>query len=191
MTKLQLLLGPYDFHGQYTAPTFTAHPKIDASNGEMMTMGYEARGDGTTDVAYYLFSKEGKKLEECWFKAPYIGMMHDMAATDKWVVFTIPPLQAQSLESLKAGSKHFAWAEDKPLTFGILPRYNPKPEDIRWFTYKNAFYGHTGNAFDGDDGCVYLDAPLTYFNKVRFLSFDLRLLIVVSFGSSLQSVKTQ
>ncbi|BCS26851.1 carotenoid oxygenase family protein [Aspergillus puulaauensis] len=160
--------GAYDFHGQYTAPTFTAHPKIDASNGEMMTMGYEAKGDGTTDVAYYLFSKEGKKLEECWFKGPYIGMMHDMAATDKWVVFTIPPLQAQSLESLKAGSKHFAWAEDKPLTFGILPRYNPKPEDIRWFTYKNAFYGHTGNAFDGDDGCVYLDAPLTYFNKFWF-----------------------
>lgn len=28
-------------------------------------------------------------------------------------------------------------------------------------------YGHTGNAFDGDDGCVYLDAPLTYHNKVR------------------------
>lgn len=27
-------------------------------------------------------------------------------------------------------------------------------------------YGHTGNAFDGDDGCVYLDAPLTYHNKV-------------------------
>lgn len=132
----------------------------------MMTMGYEAKGDGTTDVVYYLFSKEGKKLEECWFNAPYVGMMHDMAATDKWVIFIIPPLETQPVEDLKKGAKHFAWSEDKPLTFGILPRRNPKPEDIKWFTYNNAFYGHTGNAFDGEDGCVYLDAPLTYFNKV-------------------------
>lgn len=133
----------------------------------MLTMGYEAKGDNTNDVVYYLFSKEGKKLEECWFKAPYVGMMHDMAATDKWVIFTLPPLEGQSVDYLKKGAKHFAWSEDRPLTFGILPRRNPKPEDIRWFTYKNAFYGHTGNAFDGEDGCVYLDAPLTHFNKVR------------------------
>lgn len=130
-------------------------------------MGYEAKGDNTNDVVYYLFSKEGKKLEECWFKAPYVGMMHDMAVTDKWVIFILPPLEGQSVDELKKGAKHFAWSEDRPLTFGILPRRNPKPEDVRWFTYKNAFYGHTGNAFDGEDGCVYLDAPLTHFNKVR------------------------
>ncbi|KAJ5438090.1 Carotenoid oxygenase [Penicillium daleae] len=160
--------GPYTFNGQYTAPTFTAHPKIDPTNGEMLTMGYEAKGDGTTDVSYYLFSKEGKKLEECWFNAPHVGMMHDMAATENWVVFIVPPLEAQPIDEMKKGSKHFAWAEEKSLTFGILPRRNPKPEDIRWFTYKNAFYGHTGNAFDGEDGCVYLDAPLTNFNKFWF-----------------------
>ena len=55
-------------------------------------MGYEAKGDSTTDVVYYLFDKHGKKLEECWFNAPYVGMMHDMAATDKWIVFILPPL---------------------------------------------------------------------------------------------------
>lgn len=91
----------------------------------------------------------------------------DMAATDSSVIFILTPLACVSLDLLQEGHKHFAWAEDKPLTFGILPRQNPKPEDIKWYHYKNAFYGHTGNAFDGDDGCVYLDAPLTYHNKVR------------------------
>lgn len=91
----------------------------------------------------------------------------DMAASDKWVIFILTPLACVPLDLLKEGHKHFAWAEDKPLTFGILPRRNPKPEDVKWYHYKNAFYGHTGNAFDGDDGCVYLDAPLTYHNKVR------------------------
>ena len=158
--------GCYDFHGQYTAPTHTAHPKIDFDNGEMITMGYQAKGDSTTDVAYFLFDKNGKKLEECWVNAPYSGSMHDMAATNKWIVFTLTPLETASVEMLEKGYKHFAWNEDKPLVFGILPRRNPKPEDVRWFYNKNAFFGHVGNAFDGEDGCVYLDAPLTYGNKV-------------------------
>jgi hypothetical protein len=38
-------------------------------------MGYEAKGDASTDVAYYLFDKHGKKLEECWFQVPFAGMM--------------------------------------------------------------------------------------------------------------------
>lgn len=38
-------------------------------------MGYEAKGDASTDVAYFLFDKNGKKLEECWVQAPYAGMM--------------------------------------------------------------------------------------------------------------------
>lgn len=92
--------------------------------------------------------------------------LSDMAATDKWVIFILTPLACVPLDLLQEGHKHFAWSEDKPLMFGILPRRNPKPEDMRWFKYKNAFYGHTGNAFDGEDGCVYLDAPLTYHNKV-------------------------
>lgn len=179
------MLGAYDFHGQYTCPTFTAHPKVDAHTGELITMGYEAKGDASTDVAYFLFDKHGKKLEECWFQTPFAGMMQyvvlplvpicmlltdhgksDMAATDKWVVFILTPLACVPIELLQQGHKHFAWDEAKPLTFGIIPRRNPKPEDVKWFHYHNAFYGHTGNAFDGDDGCVYLDAPLTYRNKV-------------------------
>lgn len=98
-------------------------------------MGYEAKGDATTDVAYFLFDKNGKKLEECWIKAPYAGMMHDMAATDKWIVLTPAPLACASIDELEKGHKHFAWDEDKPLVFGILPRRNPKPDDVRWFHY--------------------------------------------------------
>ncbi|GME38234.1 putative lignostilbene dioxygenase protein [Neofusicoccum parvum] len=160
--------GNYDFRGQYGCPTFTAHPKVDPATGELAAMGYEAKGDATTDVAYYLFSAAGEKLEECWFQAPFAGMMHDMGLTDRWVVFIVPPLAAVPLEKLEEGHKHFAWDDERPLAFGILPRRNPKPEDVKWFYARNAFYGHTGNTFDGEDGCIYLDAPLTYGNKFWF-----------------------
>ncbi|KAJ5627459.1 hypothetical protein N7528_004886 [Penicillium herquei] len=160
--------GPYDFHGQFSSKTHTAHPKIDAATGEMITMGYEAKGDSTTDIVYYLFDKDGNKLEECWFNAPFAGMMHDMAATDKWIVFILPPLASVPLDLLKEGHHHFAWDEEKPLMLGILPRRNPKPEDVRWFSTKSAFLGHTGNAFDGEDGCVYVDGPILYTNLFWF-----------------------
>ncbi|KAJ5701817.1 hypothetical protein N7488_009365 [Penicillium malachiteum] len=140
--------GPYDFHGQFRSKTHTAHPKIDAATGEMITMGYEAKGDSTTDIVYYLFDKDGNKLEECWINGPFAGMMHDMAATDKWIVFILPPLASD---------------EEKPLILGILPRRNPKPEDVRWFATKSAFLGHTGNAFDGEDGCCIDHASLKFW----------------------------
>ncbi|KFY05889.1 hypothetical protein V491_08973 [Pseudogymnoascus sp. VKM F-3775] len=160
--------GVYDYDGQYKAKTHTAHPKIDPRNGEMVTMGYEAKGDSTTDIAYYLFDKDGQKLEECWVNAPFAGMMHDMAATDKWVVFVLNPLVTVPLELLERGHHHFAWDEEKPAVFGILPRRNPKPEDVKWFHFKNSFIGHTGNAFDGPDGCIYLDTPVNYENMFWF-----------------------
>jgi carotenoid cleavage dioxygenase-like enzyme len=162
--------GYFDFMGQYSAPTHTAHPKIDPETGEMITMGYQAKGEGSTDIAYYVFDKDCKKLEECWIKAPYSGMMHDMAFTKNWIIFPMPPLVASSPDDLMNGDKAFAWEDEKPLVFGLLPRRNPKPEDVKWFHFKNAFFGHIGNAFDGEDGCVYLDAPITYGNKVSDVS---------------------
>jgi carotenoid cleavage dioxygenase len=38
------LLGVYDFEGQLTSRTFTAHPKFDFATGEMMAYGIEAKG---------------------------------------------------------------------------------------------------------------------------------------------------
>lgn len=57
----------------------------------------------------------------------------------------------------------YSWEE----TILLAPRNhsNPVPTLLQTFN-PITVYGHTGNAFDGDDGCVYLDAPLTYHNKV-------------------------
>jgi len=169
------VLGIYDFHGQYNGQTHTSHPKVDPHTGELMSIGYMAKGDGTTDVVYHLFDKNGKKLEECWVNVPYVGMMHDMAATDKWIILILPPLAGVPVEMMEEGHKSFAYDEGKKLMFGLLPRRNPKPEDLKWFYFENAFYGHTGNAFDGEDGCVYIDAPLMYFNAVSLMFYYMRL----------------
>jgi carotenoid cleavage dioxygenase-like enzyme len=63
------------------------HPKQDPRTGETVTYGYEAKGEGTTDVAYTLFDKAGNKIEEFWFKSPYCGIMHDIGITPNYVIF--------------------------------------------------------------------------------------------------------
>jgi carotenoid cleavage dioxygenase len=68
------------------------------------------------------------------------------------------------VDDLKKGTQHFHWDDSLPLYIGLLPRRNPKPDDIKWFRYKNSHVVHVGNAYDGPNGIVYMDAPLTHVN---------------------------
>lgn len=53
------------------------------------------------------------------------------------------------------------WDDDLPMCLGLLPRNNPKTEDMRWYPYiTQSFIGHIGNAWDVDEDNVCLDTPL-------------------------------
>jgi carotenoid cleavage dioxygenase-like enzyme len=87
-------------------------------------------------------------------------MIHECAISKNWIIFILLPL-CTSLDRLKAGGKHFMWDNDLPMTLGVLPRNNPKSEDIRWYPYiPQSFIGHIANAFDVDSDIVCLDTPL-------------------------------
>ncbi|KAF9889641.1 hypothetical protein FE257_007149 [Aspergillus nanangensis] len=65
-------IGYWDFEGQVQSMTFTAHPKFDPTTKEMVCFGYEARGDGTPDICYYVADAKGKITETVWlwFRSP-------------------------------------------------------------------------------------------------------------------------
>ena len=54
------------------------------------------------DVAVYQINPKGKITREWWFKAPYIGIMHDMALTQKHIVIPLVAMTT-SMERLKSG----------------------------------------------------------------------------------------
>ncbi|MQT15101.1 carotenoid oxygenase family protein [Segnochrobactrum spirostomi] len=159
-------LGTYDFGGQLTSATFTAHPKIDPVTGDMLCFAYEAKGDATPDIVYYEIDKSGRKTKEVWIRGPYAAMIHDFAVTEHYVVFPLMPLTVD-LDRIRKGGRHFEWQPGLDQTFGVLPR-DGDAKDVRWFTAPNGFQGHTLNAFDDGHGRVYVDMPVASGNVFPF-----------------------
>ncbi|KAK2046769.1 carotenoid oxygenase [Colletotrichum somersetense] len=150
-------IGLEDFNGQLPSCTFTAHPKVDPVTGELVCFGYEAKGDGTPDVCYFSIGADGKFLETVWLVAPVVGMIHDFAVTDNWVLFPIIP-QICDIDKLKAGGEHFQHDPNVPFYIGVLPRRGAKGSD--WFRAPHAFPGHSTNAFETPDGRIAYDMPI-------------------------------
>jgi len=159
-------LGVYDWQGQVTSATFTAHPKIDPITGNLIAFSYEAKGDGTPDIACFEISPEGKVLHEIWFQAPYAAMVHDCAITANYLVLPFIPLTVD-VQRMRAGGQHFQWQPDLPQLFAVIPRKGSATE-VTWFRGPaNGFQGHTLNAFE-QDGKIHVDMPVTNGNVFYF-----------------------
>jgi carotenoid cleavage dioxygenase-like enzyme len=133
-------LGRYDFEGQILTPTFTAHPKFDPVTGEMLCFAYEAGGDGhdgSCDIVVWTIDREGKKMEEAWYKAPFCGMIHDCGITENYMVLPLTPIKWTGMDVLKGGGNHWAWDPNEDSWYGVVPRRGGRSEDIRWYRADN------------------------------------------------------
>lgn len=123
--------GRWNFDGKYKSLTFTAHPKVDSETGEMIAYGNEATGPATSDVFAYTIDKAGNVTHEQRFQVPYVSIMHDIALTQKHIIFPFGGY-VTSMERLKAGKIHWGWDRSQLSYIGILPR-DGSGKDIRWF----------------------------------------------------------
>ena len=155
----------WDWNGQMTATSFTAHPKIDPATGELFGYAYAAKGEATDDIAIYSFDKNGKKTWEVWFKSPYPGMIHDCAISENYIILPLIP-QVMDLERLKRGGIAFQWEPGLDQVYIVVPR-GGEAKDVRFFHAPNAMPGHVINAFD-EGGKLYLDLPVALDNVFWF-----------------------
>jgi carotenoid cleavage dioxygenase-like enzyme len=158
-------LGTYDFQGKWRSQTFTAHTKIDPVSGEMIAFGYEATGLASDDVFVYTIDPKGQIVREARFKVPYVSMIHDIALTQKHIIFPVFGY-VTSLERLKAGKLHWAWDSSKPTYIGIMRR-DGDGKDIRWFKGPERCMVHTCNART-EGNKVILEAPVADSNQFPF-----------------------
>jgi carotenoid cleavage dioxygenase-like enzyme len=157
--------GLFDWNGQMTATTFTAHPKIDPASGNLVGYAYAAKGEASIDCAFYEFDPHGKKLNEIWFKSPHPSMIHDCGLTENYLILGLIP-QLMDLERIKQGGILFQWDPTVDQVYAVIPRQGGAG-DIRFFRAPNAFPGHVINAFE-EGGKVYLDLPVVDGNVFWF-----------------------
>ena len=159
--------GEWNFYGKVGSKTFTAHPKTDPLTGDLYCYGYEAAGDLTNDIFYYIIDKSGHVKHEVRFKAPIISMMHDMVLTQKHVIFNTCGFTTNA-QRLKEGKTHWAWDSTVPTYIAILPR-DGDAKDVRWFKGPQSAAIHLMNG-NTKGNKVVIEAPISDGNPFPFFS---------------------
>jgi carotenoid cleavage dioxygenase-like enzyme len=140
-------LGRWDFHRTFPGRTFTAHPKVDPRNGQMIAYGYGNDGLYSRDVRYYEISPEGKVTHDASFEVPYYNMMHDMGISQDYAMWPIVPICGAGEVRLRQGMPYYNWDSTLPIYIAVMPR-GGKAADIRWFTAPTQFVSHIMNAYN-------------------------------------------
>lgn len=146
--------GRFDYDGQVTSQTHTAHPKFDPETGDLLFFGSAAKGEATPDMAYYIVDKHGKVTHETWFEQPYGAFMHDFAITRNWSIFPIMPA-TNSLSRLKAKQPIYMWEPELGSYIGVLPRRG-QGSQIRWLKAPALWVFHVVNAWEVGNK-IYID----------------------------------
>jgi carotenoid cleavage dioxygenase len=157
----------YTFDGQLprTQP-FTAHPKIDSETGNMVAFGYEAKGHGSDDVNVFEITPQGKKVWDATVKVPYVGMLHDFAVTQRYIVLYVIPL-AFDAEQMKRGGIHWSWYPGQPTYFGYFRR-GGDGKDIKWIKGPERSATHVMGCFD-DGNNLFVDVEMSLSNPFPFM----------------------
>ncbi len=141
--------GEHDFDGTVTH-NFTAHPKVDAKTGEMMTFGY---GLQPPFLSYSVVGTDGRASHATEIAIPKPVMMHDCAITENYTIFPDLPL-VFDFEKMMAGEGLVGWDPSNGCRIGIVPRRGDD-SSIRWFEIEESFLFHVANAFEEGDDVVF------------------------------------
>ena len=140
----------------------------------MIAYGYEAKGILTKDIAVYTINPPGQVTKEVWLTSPYLGIIHDIAITQKHVVIPVIA-RTSSMERLKAGEPMWEWDGSLPTMVGILPR-DGEAKDVRWFKGPSRNTLHFLNATDRGNK-VTMELPTSSGERdpsqIRRWTFDL------------------
>ena len=143
-------VGKVDFGGDLKH-AFTAHPKVDARTGEMMTFGYSQM---PPYVTYSVIDPAGKIVHTTPITIPKSVMMHDFAITHRHTVFLDMPLTFDLARAM-AGGRALGWEPANGTRIGVVPRMGGDA-DVKWFDVATGFVFHTANAWEEAEEIVLL-----------------------------------
>jgi carotenoid cleavage dioxygenase len=143
-------IGQHDFDGALRS-NMTAHPKIDAANGELIFFGYDF---GPISLRYHVADRAGKLLRTVEIEKPIPTMMHDFGVTASRVIFMDLPVAFSMEMALSGKGLPFHWRDDMPARLGILPRA-ASTDQVQWIEIDPCYVYHPLNAYDAGDEIIF------------------------------------
>lgn len=134
--------------------SFSAHPHLDPSTGEMHAICYNA--PDLNAIRHVVVGKDGKVRREEPIAVSHGPSVHDCMLTSQYVlVFDLPV--TFSMKTLLAGHPFpYSWNPAHPARVGLLPREG-RGSDILWCDVEPCYVFHPCNAFETGDGNVIVD----------------------------------
>jgi carotenoid cleavage dioxygenase len=162
-------IGENDFQGKMLGVSVTAHPKIDGRSGQLIIHGYQP---WAPYIHLYVVEPDGTCSLAEPVEAPHPAMMHDVAITENYVVFILPPVYFDAEVIMNGGlaCDAFPCKPELGLKFGI--RRRSAGAAVTWIDAPTpGFIFHPGNAYEKDgkifmDACTYVD-PQALFDTLR------------------------
>lgn len=166
LLTLETVVPNYTFDDQLPSQTFTAHPKVDSETGNIVAFGYEAEGHGSNVVSMFEISPAGDIVWDAKITVPYVGLLHDFAVTQEYIVFYVIPL-AFDQPQMDRGGIHWSWDGTKSTFFGFVRR-GGDGSDVRWIEGPSRSATHVMGAFS-DNEQLYVDVEMSEGNPFPFM----------------------
>jgi len=158
-------VGPTDFDGALTG-SFTAHPKICPTTGELLAFGYSAL---EPYLRYLRVSADGKLVQTENITVGGPTMMHDFNITQNNVIFMDLPA-VFNLELAMTGEMPIRWDESYPARLGVMPR-NGNDTQVRWFDINPCYVFHPLNSYEDGDKIIIDVARFSHMWKASTMDF--------------------
>lgn len=158
-------LGPTDFEGALTG-SFTAHPKICPTTGELLAFGYSAL---EPYLRYLRVSADGKLVQTENITVGGPTMMHDFNITQNNVIFMDLPA-VFNLELAMTGEMPIRWDESYPARLGVMPR-DGNDTQVRWFDINPCYVFHPLNSYEDGDKIIIDVARFSHMWKASTMDF--------------------
>jgi carotenoid cleavage dioxygenase-like enzyme len=141
-------LGEDHYDGKITT-TFSAHPKVDHTTGELINIGAMINGPmGAAELRYDIITAAGEVRKSEIIPVPHMSLMHTFLLTENWVIFPVMPIDTE-LSRFMQGGPMVAWVNGRPSKLAVMPREGTAA-DVRWFEYEPRHMFHELNAWEED-----------------------------------------
>jgi len=141
-------VGATDFNGVLKG-SFTAHPKICPTTGEMLAFGYSAM---EPYLRYLRVSADGELVQTENITVGGPTMMHDFNITRNHVIFMDLPA-VFNMELAMSGDMPIRWDDDYPARLGVMPR-NGVDSQVKWFDINPCYVFHPMNSYEEGSNIV-------------------------------------